>query len=1063
MEQLSEKPRISDIENAVIKFWNKNLIQSKRREQNKDKPIHDFIDGPPFVSGNLHLGHTHIFGLKSIDDNFANMNGKNANLKYGLDVHGLPAEMMVCKELDLKTNQAVRDYGQDNYIKYCQDTINRLSNSWIPVYERVARFVDPNNKYTTMDTNYMESVWWACKELYNKNLLYKGYKIMPYSIACGTPLSNTEANENYKDITDISVYIKFKVLTEENTYFLVWTTTPWTLPTNLALAMNPDMEYAKIKDIKSGDYYIIAKNCVDNIYGKVMLSPKYDIISVKKGIEYTNVEYIPIFNYYPFRNYKVIMAEYVKDGNGTGIVHQSPGHGAEDFDTCIKNKIVDITEVNEYCPIDENGRFVSPVNEYIGLTVFEANPLIIERLEKNGVLVKKQKHIHSYPHCYRTDTKLIYKAVSSWFVKVTEIKGDMLNLNKKVNWVPENVGTARYHNWVSDSVDWGISRNRIFGNPIPIWISDDGEEVLVIGSIDELITEANLNYRPNNLHLNYLSGIEIPSKQGKGMLKLCGDVLDCWFESGCVPFASIHYPFENKTHFDDKEYLSDIVIEAIDQVRGWFYYLNVMSTSLFNKPAFRNVICSGLILAEDGKKISKRHANGSSPMELCNIYGADPLRLYLSGSPAAHSDEVKLDFHAIEEIGRYLYQLYNATKFFNDSMTKFVKDGYTFDINSYKHSTNIMDKWIISKFNGLLNTIQTNMKAYHIYKIKDLLFNFMEDLSNWYLRLTRDRMKAKNEDINDKSIAFSVSYYIMFNFVKCLAPFSPFYSEFLYQKLKYLNSDDTLSVHLCDYPEVNEMYINKDIETQVSQMKIVPTIVKELRMKSEKARSTKVPLKQVMVVCEDDMIIENIKMMEEYLIKEINCISIIYKKIHCKNNYKIVINHKELGIKYRKSANIIREKLQGYDTSLIKSENDILVIDIDGGVYEITSPCIELKKEEVLICNEFEKGMNTNGINIIVDFEYTEDIKKMYFKRMFTYTIQKMRKIAGLNTWDKIKVYYEVGNNDTIKELIEDIKVDVESEILYNIYKKEEEIKEFIKCDNLNFEGSDVGITIIKD
>jgi len=1001
------------------KRWQEIMLYAKIIEKNKNGPQFNFVDGPPFVSSaNLHFGHVHIGIMKSFLVNFLNMHGYNVLNKSGKDCHGLPIETIVSEMLSLKTNEDIKKYGLANYNNKCEELINKYAKSWNPIYDRIGRFLDYENEYYTMDLNFMESVWWAWKQLFDKGLVYQGYKIMPYSTACGTSISASEASGDdvFKEVCDPAIYVKFELKNEPNTYIIVWTTTPWTLPSNLAIAVNAKLEYVKVYDIKTNEYYILAKECLSNLYGKPKKDTKeklFEIVETFLGSELENKEYVPMFDYFANnRTFKIITAEFVESGTGTGAVHCAPAYGVDDFDICIQKNIITIEDVGKYCPIDDNGFFVDPVTDYKGEHILSTNNKIIERLKQEKKLLKKEMYRHSYPHCWRTDTPLIYKAVSSFFVNVTAIKDQLLTNNEKVNWVPENIGNGRFKKWLENAKDWSVSRSRFFGTPIPVWISDDGQEIVCIGSIDELMERANLTTRPTNLHPQYINDIQIPSTQGKGMLKRTTCVYDCWFESGCVPFASLHYPFENKDFFDNKEFLCDFICEGLDQTRGWFYTLSVLSTALFNKPAFNNVICSGLILAEDGKKFSKRLGNFIDPIEFCNTYGADALRFYLTSSPAAHGDAFKFNKEYIESISFKFFQLYNSLKFLIENFTKFEKDGNKFDVNAYKNSTNVMDNFILARLRTVIINVESAMSAYTFHTIKQEILDFIEDLTNWYIKFNRNRLRGRYCDVEEQGQALSTLYRVILMLSKISAPFIPFLAETIYQKLSVIISNDELSVHLCSYPNINEFPNDEIVERRMKRLQEISRMVRSLRMKTTNATSVKVPLKYVTIVNEDIEFLSDLKELERYLCEEISALKINYETNYGQVKYNLKPNNKEIGKEFKKLAKMITQELNNVTQQEIidylqNGPEYGIVLNIDYEKYTLNETYFTIVKELDCVLNENELSMNENETIVIINHDYDEEVLELHTRRLLIVGIQNIRKNTNLKPWNKIGIYYK--------------------------------------------------------
>jgi isoleucyl-tRNA synthetase len=1042
LTQFSDSFKFTESENRTLKFWQENDVYRRICEQNNDGCIFKGHDGPPFCNAaTLHTGHVHIGMMKSTMVNFKNMHGHNVANKIGYDSHGLPLEQVVNRLLSLSTNKDVKQYGLANYNQKCEETVNSFAGSWQPIYNRIGRFLDFKNEYKTLDCSYMESVWWVWKQLWNKGLVYKGHKIMPYSTECGTALSISEASGDdvYKDVTDPAIYIKFKLLDKENTYFVVWTTTSWTLPSNLGLAVNSKFTYVKVKDSTTNEHYILAESCLKNLYKptKKQDVKQYEIIESFLGEQLKDVEYEPLFNYFAKdRKFKVIAADFVTQDSGTGIVHLAPAFGADDFDACIANNIVDIKEIGNFCPIDENGFVIEPVTDYVGQKILSTNIPIIERLKSGGKLIKKEMYTHSYPHCWRTDTPLIYKAVSSFFIKVTDLKDDLIKNNDKVNWVPEHVGQKRFKLWLENAKDWGVSRSRFFGTPIPVWISDDGEEMQCIGSIDELVELARLTERPTNLHPQYIQHIKIPSKCGKGMLSCTLDLFDCWFESGCVPIAQAHYPFENSNIFDDKEYLSEFICEAIDQCRGWFYTLMVISTALFNKPAFKNVICSGLILADDGKKFSKRLGNYVDPLELCNTYGADAIRLYLTGSPAAHGDAFQFNVNNIRDINGKYIQWLNALKFLIEHTIKFQKDGNVFALDAYKTSTNIMDLWIISRVKTLLINVEMAMNSYMIYKVKPEILDFIEDFTNWYIKFNRNRLRGRFCHVDEQCQALSVLHFVSLMFVKIAAPFVPFLTEAMYEKLKvYLPKDEQkMSVHMCSYPNVNEFLNDSKVERSMKRLQMVAGMVRKLRSKSTSATSVKMPVRDVMIVNDDPEFLDDLKMLERYMCEEINALHITYEVKYGFVRYHLELNNRELGLKFRNKL----PEVKSYLTKLLQEDiaeySKTGILKFDDVVLDFS--LVSVSKTRNVRLGKNEMSINENQTDVIVDFEQDNSVMEAYITRLFIVAVQKMRKQTKLRPWNKIGIYYET--YDFMIYQVLNKKADlIKQELLYGIDKME--------------------------
>jgi len=1035
-------------EEQILKLWKEYRVYQEIVSQNAHGEVFNANDGPVFVSSpQLHVGHIHIGSMKDTVSKFKQMHGLNVLNIIGYDVHGLPTEQAVGKLINIFTKPQVSEYGLDKYNKVCRDTINQYAGSWQPIYDRMARFVDFNNEYKTMDLNYMESVWWAFKQLWDKGLVYRGFRVMPYSTACGTPLSNFEASGDdiYKEVHDSAIFVKFKVKNKDNLYFVAWTTTPWTLPSNLALACHPTMKYVIIQDKKTNENYIMAESCLPNLYTPLkkpamQQDSPYKVLSTHVGKEFDGWEYEPILPYYAHRTFKVILCDYVETGSGSGIVHIAPGFGEEDFYACIKHGIVTEKEIGQYCPVDDYGLFTDPIVDYKGIHVFECNDKIMARLKQENKLLKKESIVHKYPHCWRTDKPLIYKAVSSFFIDVPQIKDQLVANNKKVRWMPEHIGTGRFHQWLENVKPWGISRNRFFGTPIPVWVSDDGEEMICIGSIDELVKLANLTERPKDLHPEFVNHIQIPSQKGKGMLKKIDMVMDCWFESGSVPFAQYHFPFENSHMFDNLDYLSDFVCEGVDQTRGWFYTLMVLSTAIFNKPAYKTVICNGLILAADGKKLSKRHGNFIDPNELIKEYGADAMRMYLISSPAAHADSFKFNKEDIAAVVRKYIQWFNGFKFLLEHIIKYNKDGNHFNINDYQASTNMMDNWILARIKTVISNIETEMSNYRVYKVMPEIMDFIEDLTNWYIKFNRNRLRGRFCTSNEQGQAISTLYYVLLTFSKIAAPFVPYLTETMYQKLKLLSNDEKLktSVHLCRYPKEQDYPYNPNVQRQMKRLQLISSIVRNLRTKSKINTTARMPIKEITIVHEEDEFLTDLQALQRYMCEEINCIKVNYLKNIGKTNYTIEPNNKEIGLKYRQLAVQIKTALSKLNQNELKTYTDNkekgLSIKVGEQNIILHEPLFAIKKEQVVQLSSTQLCHSENKLTVIADFIQDTEVIELFTMRLFITTVQKMRKNTKLKPWNKIGIYYKT-DSQLVNQVINKFYDTICLELIYKVYE----------------------------
>jgi isoleucyl-tRNA synthetase len=859
-----------------------------------------FYDGPPFATGLPHYGHILAGTIKDTVTRYAAMTGKHVERRAGWDCHGLPVEYEIDQKLNIKTRDQVFAMGIDKYNATCRSIVTRYSKEWETTITRLGRWIDFENDYKTMDPNFMESVWWVFSELFKKGLVYQGYKVMPYSMACGTPLSNFEAGLNYKDVRDPAVVVSFPVVGEENVSFVAWTTTPWTLPSNLSLCVHPTMEYVQLLDKKASKVYILAKNRISQLF-PIMNNKKkwkpdmavelYEIQKTMTGADLVGKRYTPLFNFFSDESYFQVLSDtYVTDDAGTGIVHQAPAFGEDDYRVCLAHNVVK-KGGDMPCPVDANGNFTDNIEPVKGMNVKEADDILISLIKGMGRLVQKDNLLHSYPFCWRSDTPLIYKAVPSWFIKVEEIRDKIVENNKKTYWVPSHVKEVRFHNWLTDARDWAVSRNRFWGTPIPIWADEDLTEVVCISSIDQLFELSGV--RVEDLHRETVDKIEIPSKNNPGQfLKRVDEVFDCWFESGSMPYASKHYPFENKESFE-KSFPADFIAEGLDQTRGWFYTLMVLSTALFGEPAFKNLIVNGLVLAGDGKKMSKRLKNYPDPNLVINKYGADALRMYLINSPVVRAEPLKFKEEGVLGIVKEVFlPWFNAFRFFLQNVERWEGEKRKFipSVDKVKTITNATDIWISAATQGLIKFVHTEMIAYRLYTVMPELVKFVTQLTNWYVRLNRDRLKGLEGDDADAEAetGLQVLYDVLLNVTIIMAPFTPFITEFFYQHLRKLQPSyaeaangggatnpampgKSDSVHFLKLPEYDESRINHEA---VEAMQALQTIVEQGRNAREKRNiSLRTPVKNVVAILRNPS--ENVVRgitgpLKKYILSELN-------------------------------------------------------------------------------------------------------------------------------------------------------------------------------------------------
>ncbi|MBN1556985.1 MAG: isoleucine--tRNA ligase, partial [Lentisphaerae bacterium] len=765
-------PAFARHEEDILAFWAANGVFRKSLEARRGRPEFVFYDGPPFATGLPHYGHLVPGTIKDIIPRYQTMRGFYVDRRFGWDCHGLPVEYEVEQSLNISGKRDIETLGVDAFNEQCRSIVLRHTAEWRKTVTRMGRWVDFDRDYKTMDPAYMESIWWVFKALWDKGLIYEGQKVLPYCPRCATPLSNFETNQGYVEVTDPAVTIRFRAADEPGAWFLAWTTTPWTLPSNMALAVHPDLVYARVRD--GDNVYYLARERVPVYYPD---AAGYDALEEVPGRSLLGRTYEPLFPYFAERAaegaFRLIAGDFVTTQEGTGIVHVAPGFGEDDA------RVGAAQGVPTVCPVDEEGRFTGAVPEYAGQPVKAADGPIMQRLKECGALVHRGTVLHSYPHCWRCDTPLIYRGVSTWFVRVEAIKERLAAANRGIRWVPEHLRDGRFGKWIEGARDWAISRNRYWGTPLPVWRSADGTETVCVGSIAELTERTGAAV--TDLHKHFVDALEIPSERGGPPLKRVPEVLDCWFESGAMPYAQAHYPFENKAHFE-KHFPADFIAEGLDQTRGWFYTLMVLSTALFDRPAFRNVVVNGLVLAEDGRKMSKRLQNYPEPSAVIERYGADALRLYLMHSPVVRAEDLRFAEKGVQHLTRHiLIPLWNAYSFF---VTYANIDGWSPEPAAEDPpSDNVLDRWAVSVLGGLIDRVTAALDAYDLQGAVRPFVAFIEDVTNWYIRRSRRRF-WKSRDDADKAQAYHTLYGLLLTFSKVAAPFIPFISEAVYRNLR---------------------------------------------------------------------------------------------------------------------------------------------------------------------------------------------------------------------------------------------------------------------------------------
>lgn len=1042
---VESSPSFPEEERKVMEYWDQINAFQKQLEMTKDCPKYTFYDGPPFATGLPHYGHILVGAIKDTVTRYATQNGKHVERRFGWDCHGLPVEYEIDKALGVETKADYEKIGLKNYNDECRGIVMRYSNEWRKIVKRFGRWIDFDNDYKTMDLSFMETVWYLFKQIFEKGLVYKGSRVMPYSWKCGTVLSNFEAGSNYKDIKDPSVYVTFPMVENEQTAFVAWTTTPWTLPSNLMIAVNPELEYVSVLDEESKMTYIVAESRVKD-FVKLSKIKKHKVVEKKKGAEYDGVQYVPLFNYYEDMRengcFRVMAEEFVTAVDGTGVVHCAPGFGEEDFKACAKRNVIDIG--NPPCPVDDSGNLVSPVDDFAGQNFKEADKAIKKELKNRGRVLFEGVCDHSYPFCWRSETPLMYRAVSCWFIKVTDIKEDLIENNKKAKWVPENIQTGRFHNWLADARDWCFSRNRLWGNPIPLWVSEDGEEVVCIGSIQELKELSGCD-DITDLHRDYIDHITIPSRQGKGTLRRIEEVFDCWFESGSMPFSQVHYPFDVSEEEFSKIFPGDFIAEGIDQTRGWFYTLNVIATAVKNMNPYKNLIVNGIVLAEDGAKMSKRLKNYPDPMYMVDTYSADAVKLYLLNSPIVRGESLKFAEAGVKNVVRDVFlPWFNAYRFLIENITRYelkTQQNFIFDPKLRHEATNLLDKWIIAANQKLLKFFRTELDNYRLYTIIGMLVDFLVDLNKWYIKLNRNRMKGAN-GLDEAKVSLNTLFDVLFSTTLMMSCFTPFISEYLYLNLRKgfeegheLNKD---SIHFLRIPEADETLFDDAIIHKVGHMKKVVEMTRSVR--DQWNIPIKKPLKQAILVNSNPDFTESIEIFGNYIKDEINAYELVVETDEDKFvTYSCDYNQRALGTRLKKSftKNVI-DRINNLMSEDIKQYMDAKTLLLEG-VEIIEGDLIPTKKlKDTYQNNDTFGGITSGEYCVLIDKTSNEQIDMSYHAREFVGRIQKLRKEAGLKLDADIEIFYHTETEFLTKAVqhhLDDIKKTVMKPLISGEYK----------------------------
>eukprot|EP00929_Paragymnodinium_shiwhaense_P060592 TRINITY_DN30254_c0_g1_i1.p1 TRINITY_DN30254_c0_g1~~TRINITY_DN30254_c0_g1_i1.p1 ORF type:complete len:1160 (+),score=334.10 TRINITY_DN30254_c0_g1_i1:233-3712(+) len=1014
-ESLPDEISFPAEEEKTLKYWKEiDAFQESLRQSEGKKP-YIFYDGPPFATGLPHYGHILAGTIKDVVTRYAHQRGYHVERRFGWDCHGLPVEFEIDKKLNIQGRPDVLAMGIDKYNEECRSIVQRYTKEWEEIVGRFGRWIDFKNDYKTMDLSFMESCWWVFKTLFDKGMVYRAFRVMPYSTACSTPLSNFEVAQNYKEVPDPSIIVKFKVKGEENTWLLAWTTTPWTLPSNLGLCVNPELTYLKVKKKDDGQVWILGKDRWAWICSSIKCKdPKKDFETLEecKGAKLVGIGYEPLFDYFKGKTlndkaWHVFSDSYVSTEAGTCIVHQAPAFGEDDMRVCIKFDVVTKEGKGLVCPLDANGCYTDEVPDFKGVGVKAADNGIKAKLKENGNLLFNGTEVHNYPHCWRSDTPLIYRAVPSWFIKVEEVRDRLIANNNATNWVPKFVQEKRFHNWLTEARDWCVSRNRYWGTPIPLWVSDDFEEVVCIGSVAEL--EEHAGRKITDIHRHFIDDIQIPSKMGKGMLKRIDEVFDCWFESGSMPYASRHYPFENKEEFEGG-FPAQFIAEGLDQTRGWFYTLMILGTHLFDKPPFYNLIVNGLVLASDGKKMSKRLKNYPDPVDVCNRHGADAVRMYMCNSPVVRAEPLKFNEAGVKDVVKDVFlPWYNAYSFLIQETMRYEGAGRKFvpDSSRINKSTNLMDRWINASSQSLIQFARAEMEAYRLYTVVPRLLSFLNDLTNWYVRCNRDRMRGRDGD-DEALTALCTLYQVLLNVTVLMAPLTPFITELLYQNLARAlpegHAMKAKSVHFVMIPEPDMEALDESIIKAIERMQGLVELGRLCREKRQVG--VKMPLKSMKISNLDDGFIKDMKTLEAYIKAELAVEELIFTSDDSMVQLAGLLNFKSLGKKLGKDLKTVMEaakKLTQEELKEFEAKGELTIAGHKIGKEEMT---LERKTKDLGDANLEMRG--DNDTIVIMDFTPDPALIQISKCREIANRVQKLRKDAKLKQDDPIDMWADI-------------------------------------------------------
>ena len=1017
-----KKQSFSEREEAVLRLWKAQDLLGHLEQKQKGKPKFVSFDGPPFATGLPHYGHILAGTIKDVVLRFWGMKGFDVPRRFGWDCHGLPVENEIEKAKELSGAPSIEQFGIANFNEECRSIVMRYSKEWEETVLKSGRLVDFSKNYRTMDFHYMESVWWVFKELWDKGLVYEGFKVMPFSAKLGTPLSNFEANLNYRDVDDPSLTVKLALRDEPGVSLLVWTTTPWTLVSNLAVIVHPELDYVQVEH--EGEQLILAEARLGAYFKE---APK--IVAKLKGLEIVGKAYYPPFDFFlessSEKAFSVLADPFVEASDGTGLVHAAPAFGEVDFYVCKRENIELV------CPVDQNGRFTEQAGEFAGKFVKDADKDIMRRLKADGKVFKQATLRHRYPFCWRSDTPLLYKAVSTWFISVEKIKERLLEANETIRWVPGHIQKGRFGKWLENARDWAVSRNRFWGSPIPVWRSEDGE-CIAIGSVDEL--EKLSGKRPKDLHRHFIDDITF-EKDGK-VFKRIPEVFDCWFESGSMPYAQDAE--KEKAHVP-----AEFIAEGLDQTRGWFYTLMVLSVALFDKPAFKNCIVNGMVLAEDGNKMSKRLKNYPEPGLVIHEFGADAVRLFLLGSPAVYGDDLRFSKRGVELVLRQvMIPLWNAFVFLST-----YANIYAWTPGQAGESENI-DDWILSKLEGLTGEVSEAMERYELASAVAPLTGFIDQLTNWYIRRCRSRFWS-DEDSPSRRAAFQTLYSVLLKLTKIAAPFMPFIAEAIYQELK--TDQDPEFVHVCDFPEMDSQLRNevleKEMDMAMQSVSLGHAIRKEHKLKVRQ------PLSKAHLVSSDPVAIKAMQAQKALICDELNVKDL---EFHTDETAFVSFvpkaNFRNLGKKVGKLMPLVKKAIENLSTDQLKKiqNHEEIELAVDSQTIVLTSDDIEIDRQvkENLPCASLGK------ITVALETQLTDELAKEGLAREIVNKLNTMRRDEGFEVTDRIRVSIET--TQSVKDCFDHYSDYITSETL--ITKIVFETTQGTKWD-LNGEAATIAIT----